>query len=746
MKFIFVLFLTTSLALVKRVRATEKLKILFNDDENGQDCRVWEVLWKPDGNCYTVGERGPCKEDEILSIGSEKSPVCKGKAKAKSKETASNSKIISFDNKLSKTATEEKELDEDSITSCEEDWKVVVNGSCYSLLDQGPCADGDWLVWTGAVGQCLPRQCDHSGGVWWPELCECVAEVGTRYTARDICGVNETLVWSPYGQGVCACRHGYEADGEVGGRCYELGGVGPCDDGQVWGLDNVTRVGQCQPNDNQVRVIIDIIPSTAELRSSQLTRCSADENGKCRKSLKLRQRFGDDEDVGFLEWLSSSQPRGSVDGTCKVATCEGDKIPWVDGQCYQLASTGPCDQNQWLVLDNIVDGLPRATCQDRKCGDSGVWWSQNCSCVIPQFTSRNDFTVLTDCADGEVLFVSPYGDGICSSHWNTGKQQSQYYSVFEIATRRNCQLVDEMGRCIPADESNGNVQGRIEAISDGDTLIQLISWLEQFKRPSENENCTSEDLNDDDDIPAVIDVEEFISVGFKNSTESDCHREGKVLFENGECYNLLERGPCFEESMWLVMTVEGDGDLRAECRPRKCSDRGSVWEPVTCSCYKNQSEPCDLGERLHVDIFGQGVCGCGPDHGLWEEDGGCYKLGEPGPCTNISDVMVLNTVTGATECKPQEDITDDTDEDEEQVEEETESSTFSVLDILSIGGKLVVQSNNNILRATPKTCNLDARGRCRRKVALDRRDDAEEFRLWLQSFQKRSPNNFQCNS
>ena len=88
-------------------------------------------------------------------------------------------------------------------------------------------------------------------------------------------------------------------------------------------------------------------------------------------------------------------------------------------------------------------------------------------------------------------------------------------------------------------------------------------------------------MNDDDDIPAVIDVEEFISVGFKNSTESgiystffvflifltfpllyilifnvDCHREGKVLFENGECYNLLERGPCFEESMWLVMTVE----------------------------------------------------------------------------------------------------------------------------------------------------------------------------------------------
>lgn len=206
----------------------------------------------------------------------------------------------------------------------------------------------------------------------------------------------------------------------------------------------------------------------------------------------------------------------------------------------------------------------------------------------------------------------------------------------------------------------------------------------------------------------------------------------------------MERGPCFEESMWLVMAVEGSGDLRAECRPRKCSDGGSVWDPVTCRCYTNQSEPCDLGERLHVDIFGQGVCGCGPDHGLWDEDAVCYELGGRGPCGDSSDVLVLNTDTGATECKPQENVADVNDEDEE----ETESSTSSIFEILATGGKSVLQSSNEVLRATPKTCNLNARGKCTRNVVLSRKegDDADEFRIWLQSFQKRAPNNFQCSS
>ena len=42
---------------------------------------------------------------------------------------------------------------------------------------------------------------------------------------------------------------------------------------------------------------------------------------------------------------------------------------------------------------------------------------------------------------------------------------------------------------------------------------------------------------------ANVSIRRFV----KTVSPSDCHREGKVLFEDGGCYNLLERGPCFEQ-------------------------------------------------------------------------------------------------------------------------------------------------------------------------------------------------------
>ena len=29
---------------------------------------------------------------------------------------------------------------------CHEEWEVSFNGSCFPLLEQGPCAEGEWLV------------------------------------------------------------------------------------------------------------------------------------------------------------------------------------------------------------------------------------------------------------------------------------------------------------------------------------------------------------------------------------------------------------------------------------------------------------------------------------------------------------------------------------------------------------------------------------------------------------------------
>ena len=49
--------------------------------------------------------------------------------------------------------------------------------------------------------------------------------------------------------------------------------------------------------------------------------------------------------------------------------------------------------------------------------------------------------------------------------------------------------------------------------------------------------------------------------------------------------------------------------MKAECRPRKCLETGSVWDPVTCQCSVSE-EGCEDGEQLYIDVFGQGVCGC----------------------------------------------------------------------------------------------------------------------------------------
>ena len=44
-------------------------------------------------------------------------------------------------------------------------------------------------------------------------------------------------------------------------------------------------------------------------------------------------------------------------------------------------------------------------------------------------------------------------------------------------------------------------------------------------------------------VIANFSIQRFV----KTLPPADCHREGKVLFEDGGCYNLLERGPCFEQ-------------------------------------------------------------------------------------------------------------------------------------------------------------------------------------------------------
>merc|ERR1719245_2691951 len=155
--------------------------------------------------------------------------------------------------------------------------------------------------------------------------------------------------------------------------------------------------------------------------------------------------------------------------------------------------------------------------------------------------------------------------------------------------------------------------------------------------------------------------------------------------------------------MWLVMELQGDGSMEPKCRPRKCLETGSVWDPVTCRCSVSE-EGCEDGEQLYIDVFGQGVCGCR-----------------------------------------------DTIEEEVEEDEEVTTQISRVFDVIPSGGNSINHNTNNMIKVTQQTCVLDARGKCRRKIKFKRNGDnsdarAQEFKIWLQSFQKRAPNNFNCSS
>ena len=100
-------------------------------------------------------------------------------------------------------------------------------------------------------------------------------------------------------------------------------------------------------------------------------------------------------------------------GECEVRTCRGDELVWHDGQCHQLAATGPCQPGAWLVLQALVRGRPRLECQQRRCEGGGVWWAENCSCVEPTMLRSG---LAWPCGEAETLMVSPYGDGVCAYH------------------------------------------------------------------------------------------------------------------------------------------------------------------------------------------------------------------------------------------------------------------------------------------------------------------------------------------
>jgi len=964
-------------------------KIIFGTDDDiyglrHDDCdhEKGMIYWLEDGQCYDIGERGPCNFGEVLWF--IKKPTCIP------------------ENEVPSNITSDELCNEDGLVYWPE------NGLCYPLLTRGPCKEGFWLELidnNSTAPMCAPQRCeDPEQQVFWPEICKCISATTTEsaaYGPTDVCGQGSELAWGPFGEGVCICKDHFYAD--IAGNCFELGSQGPCKDGFIWGIKNASA--SCIVNDNEVRVF-DLIPANNQnglpkSRTTQTQRCHVDEKGRCRKTLNLKNRFGNSD--SFADWLSSFHRRSESE--CKVPICTGDMAPWLDGKCYQLASTGPCKDDTWLVLDQIVNGEPIMKCKNKKCS-YGIWWAESCSCVtdrpLLKTTGLNGINIqklASPCAKSEQLLLNPYGEGICGCKdgfsqdekgecHEIGKQgpcnKKEVFSlqgeipscvsiddlserIFDLipenedpssrsslsvgkATRKNCH-VDELGKC----RKTLNLRGRIDVESNETNVENLIAWFGTFEKnpdscenrdeckedtikwkdekcyhlastgpcktdewlvldsivegvpvikckkrkcaegvwfsktcscintftkkaadatdtvadvcgpneealinpygdgicacmdrhlrftdgkcyklgsrgpcqegesfswggtkgtcePSEIEkrifdliplnnpmersspssigratrqNCNVDELgkcrktlnlrnrieggSKDDIVDWLVQFakEDNRCSGVLSPTEkrkAECHREGKVLFEDGECYNLLERGPCFENAMWLVMSVE-DGNLVPRCKHRRCLSSTGSFLTRDCQCYLRDAEDvCGKNEQLYDDILGNGICGCKPAHDIWDGDDTCYPLHHQGPCGEEEVLLPGVGADSRTECVKSNcsrgfvQIDDveastcfkfgDTKPCEEGFEVGVDPETLKAKCIISDERSErvfdLIPSNQNqanthhgSTKITQETCVLDKRGRCRRKLVFRRgthRNEALEFENWLKSF------------
>jgi len=379
--------------------------------------------------------------------------------------------------------------------------------------------------------------------------------------------------------------------------------------------------------------------------------------------------------VEFVQWINSFTPSTK---DCSVNTCKGDELIWHDGQCYQAASTGPCIENEWLLLQNIIENRPVLRCKSRRCSENEVWI--NCTCVdISQKLARLDL-LGSVCGEGNGwdILISPYGQGICSCKTpiqdggicpskvqdldlsridfiNTRKSELVEEEQQEtVATRQNCQLRDN--NC-----QKGSIPSIHTVDKDEESLQNIIDWLNNFPSPDDSacfNNNSEEDL-------ARFEVDPKDSKDEK-STVSDCFKEGGVMFY-GNCSKLLSSSSCNSPNQWLVM-VENSSSLYLECQERPCQLASKTfYVQQLCQCLEQNSTAwCSNGEKK-INNFGSSVCLCSDNQIFSPDDGKCYpelsnnkekescifsdiKLGSQGPCPD-GYLLLMNQDTGKPKCK-----------------------------------------------------------------------------------------------
>merc|ERR1712038_1893932 len=175
-------------------------KVVFRElgrEGSEEGCPRRDMIHWSDGQCFTVGEQGPCGEGELL----DRTGGCVTTTTTRT-TTTTTTNINTIEDVSNGTSTNE--------LGCSGD-QIPFEDGCYQLATTGPCQPGHWLLLVEVVdkqvvdkqvvAECKPRKCPEEE-VWWTKTCSCLGRASVR--SSNPCGENGELMVSPYGDGICS--------------------------------------------------------------------------------------------------------------------------------------------------------------------------------------------------------------------------------------------------------------------------------------------------------------------------------------------------------------------------------------------------------------------------------------------------------------------------------------------------------------------------------------------------------------
>ena len=328
------------LALLVTCAAGLPQKVVFRElgrEGSEEGCPRRDMIHWSDGQCFTVGEQGPCGEGGLL----DRTGGCVTTTQATT-ATDTTTDINTIADVSNETATNE--------LGCSED-QIPFEGGCYQLATTGPCQPGHWLLLVEVVdkqnvdkqvvdkqvvdkqevdkqvvAECKPRKCPEEE-VWWTKTCSCLGRASVR--SSNPCGENGELMVSPYGDGICSQPDVSDAD--------------------IRTSENQTAEPQDSNADKGSRLknrIFENIPVNCETCFSRATllSCYVDEANNCRRIFTLGPQPGPQNQArrGFQLSIEES-PSTSVEDSSSTSPA-ASLIEWLGSFEKQEADCPAVDE------------------------------------------------------------------------------------------------------------------------------------------------------------------------------------------------------------------------------------------------------------------------------------------------------------------------------------------------------------------------------------------------------------------